>query len=74
MNNGFGGFLNSKMYVMKVIVYNFSALNDFQVNEGTGILREGSLTRLPGVNIREITIMSTTESVTGISGKDSVFL
>jgi hypothetical protein len=59
---------------MKVIVCNFSALNDLQVNEGTGISIEESLTRLPGVNIREITIMSTTESVTGISEKDSVFL
>lgn len=59
---------------MKVIVCNFSALNDLQVNEDAGISIEESLTRLPGVNIREITIMSTTESVTGISGKDSVFL
>ncbi len=74
MNNGFGGFLNSKMYVMKVIVCNFSTLSDLRVNDGTGISPEESLTRLPGVNIREITIMSTTESVTGISGKDSVFL
>ena len=62
------------MNVMKVIVCNFFALNDLQVNEGTGISKEESLTRLPGMNIREITIMGTTESLTGIPGIDSVFL
>lgn len=51
---------------MKVIVCNFLTLNDLQVNECTGISIEESLTRLPGVNIREITIMGTTESISGI--------
>lgn len=59
---------------MKVIVCNSLNLNDLQVSEGTGISIEESLARLRGVNIREITTMGTTESITGIPEKDSVLL
>jgi hypothetical protein len=54
---------------MKVLAYNFSALCDLHGNEGTCI-REGiSLNRLPDMNARGNTIISATESYSGMPGK-----
>lgn len=59
---------------MKVLSYNFSALNDLQGNEGIDIRERKSLNRLSGVYPRRNTSVSATESYSGIPEKDSVFL
>jgi hypothetical protein len=54
---------------MKVLAYNFSALCALQGNEGTCI-REGiSLNRLPDLSARGNTIVSATESYSGMPEK-----
>jgi hypothetical protein len=59
---------------MKVLAYNFSARNGLHGTKIKDFPGGKALDGLPGVNARENTIISATESYFGITGKDSVFL
>jgi len=54
---------------MKVLAYNFSALCDLQGNEGSCIGEGISLSQLPDLNARGNTIISATESYSGMPEK-----